>query len=142
MELQKLRKQNKYFEESKAVGSIQENPKYFFSYAKRKSKIKTKVGPLLKKNSGEMTANSLEMADILADQYSSVFSKPSTQPPEISDHDPAIINNIQITPEEMIEAIDELKPSAASGPDGLPAILLMKCKKLLATPLPSSGTAP
>ena len=49
MELQKLRKQNKYFEESKAVGSIQENPKYFFSYAKRKSKIKTKVGPLLKK---------------------------------------------------------------------------------------------
>lgn len=35
----------------------------------------------------------------------------------------------------MIEAIDKLSPNAAAGPDGIPAILMKKCKDVLAEPL-------
>jgi hypothetical protein len=122
------------FYEHKAVNAIKENAKYFFSYAKRKSKVKTKIGPLLNKETAQMTNNSPEMAEVLAEQYSSVFSKPSTDPPEI-DESALPINNIIITPVEIMEAIDELRNNAASGPDGIPSILLKKCKNPLATVL-------
>ena len=131
VKLQKLAKQTNMFHEHKAINTIKENAKYFFSYAKRKSKIKTKIGPLLNKETAQMTNNSIEMAELLADQYSSVFSKPTTEPPEIDDNT-LPINNIIITPAEMMDAIDELRSNAASGPDGIPSILLKKCKNTLA----------
>ena len=134
VKLQKLAKQTNMFYEQKAVNAIKENAKYFFSYAKRKSKVKTKIGPLFNTETDQMTNNSTEMAEVLADQYSSVFSKPSTEPPEI-DESTLPINNITITPGEIMEAIEELRNNAASGPDGIPAILLKKCKVPLAAAL-------
>ena len=134
VKLQKLAKQTNMFYEQKAVNAIKENAKYFFSYAKRKSKVKTKIGPLLNKETKEMTNNSTEMAEVLVNQYSSVFSKPSTEPPEIEESTQAI-SNIAITPDEIIEANEELRLNAASGPDGIPAILLKKCKTTLAETL-------
>ena len=131
VKLHKLVKKTNMFHESKAVNAIKENSKYFFSYAKRKSKVKTKIGPLLNKATEQMTTNSTEMADILADQYSSVFSTPSTDSPTIEDSN-LPINNITIMPDEIVVAIDELRNNAASGPDGIPAILLKKCKHSLA----------
>ena len=74
------------------------------------------------------------MADILADQYSSVFSTPSTDPPDI-EINALPINNISITPDELAEAIEEMRNNAASGPDGIPAILLKKCKTVLSEAL-------
>ena len=97
--------------------------------------MKSRIGPLLNKLTGEMTIDSIEMANILAEQYSSVFSKPSTTPPTIDDPNQSPINNIAITPHELTEAIEELKNSAASGPDGYPAILLKNCKSSLSHPL-------
>ena len=63
--------------EKKAVDSIQRNPKYFFSYAKRFSKIKIGIDPLIDAAKTLIT-NPKEMAEILAEQYSSVFSQPNT----------------------------------------------------------------
>ena len=45
------------------------------------------------------------------------------------------LGNHAVTEEDIKEAIDELRNNAASGADGFPAILLKKCKDLLATPL-------
>ncbi len=134
VKLQKLYKQSNAYHEKKAVEAIKENVKYFYSYAKKKSKVKTKVGPLINKKTDKITTDSIEMADLLADQYDSVFSSPSSPPPTIEDST-LPINNITIEESEIIQAIDELKPSAASGPDGIPAILLIKCKESLAAPL-------
>ena len=49
--------------------------------------------------------------------------------------DAAPINNIEISQADLINAIDEIKLTAAAGPDGIPAILLKKCKNALAEPL-------
>ena len=65
--LQKSFKDSKQFAENKAIESIKKNSKYFFSYARKKSKIKTKIGPLIDKN-GILTTRNKEMADILSKQ--------------------------------------------------------------------------
>ncbi|XP_076042238.1 uncharacterized protein LOC143026122 [Oratosquilla oratoria] len=43
------------------------------------------------------------------------------------------LNDIEFTSEDIIEAISELKPISAAGPDNLPAVFLKKCKKVIAT---------
>ena len=45
--LQRSYKKSVTAEEQKATKAIKSNPKYFFSYAKKYSKVKTKIGPLL-----------------------------------------------------------------------------------------------
>lgn len=46
-----------------------------------------------------------------------------------------LISDITVSPEEIMDAIKELRPSSASGADGFPAILLTNCYKQLAIPL-------
>ena len=66
-----------------------------------------------------MTADSGQMAELLAKQYSTVFSTPSNEPPSINYATTTPINNIHISKDEIDQAIDELKPNAAPGPDGV-----------------------
>ena len=134
VKLQKLYKESNLYHENKAVDAIKDNVKYFYSYAKKRSKVKVKVGPLLNEETNTLTMNSAEMADLLATQYDSVFSSPSTTPPLIEESS-LPINNIVIVEQEIIDAIEELKSSAASGADGVPAILFKKCKEALSNPL-------
>ena len=122
--------------EDKAVQAIKSNSKYFFSYAKKKSKIKMKIGPLLDQT-GKLTQNKKEMSEILSQQYASVFSKPTDEPINSDQNNKEIpeIPSLKLTEKDFITAIDELSHSAAAGPDGFPAILLKKCKAELCTPL-------
>ena len=45
--LQKMYRQDQNFAEAKAVSNIKKNPKFFFDYAKKFSKIKSNIGPLV-----------------------------------------------------------------------------------------------
>ena len=136
MLLQQSHRDGSSRKEQLAVKAIKTNPKYFFSYAKQFSTTRSKIGPLLNKFN-EYTSNSSEMAEILSSQYSSVFSKPSPSPYDgmVEDPDIPIISDIDITEEDIIAAIDELSNTSASGPDGLTAIFLKKCKLSLSKPL-------
>ena len=130
-------------EESRAIDNIKQNPKYFFSYCKRYSKTKTQIGPL-KTDMGSLTKDPKETSQLLLHQYNSVFSSPQA---EAVIHDPAsfftedtshhrpCLTDIDVTEEDISRAIKELKPNAAAGPDGVPAILLRQCSEALARPL-------
>ena len=74
-DLQKWQQTKRSNTESKAVDRIKVNSKYFFAYAKKYSKVRIGIGPLIN-SAKELTKNSQEMAEILSEQYSSVFSKP------------------------------------------------------------------
>ena len=124
--------------ELRAVQAIRSNPKYFFSYAKRLSKIRTSVGPLKDPN-GSLKHEPQDMANILQGQYSSVFSNP--QSPDIDTNathtDPSefSISSIDVNEKEMIEAMAELDPNSAA-PDGdIPARILRCCRNSLSKPL-------
>ena len=132
--LQKSYRESESYIEAKAVESIKSNPKYFYSYTKKRSKCTTKVGPLLQ-NNGVLTSDSKHMADLLSKQYSSVFSQPKVVQSEVHEAAGAKLSDITFTQTDMEAVIDELRCNAAAGMDGFPAILLKKCKTQLSLPL-------
>ena len=133
--LQASHAEMKQRKEQLAVKAIKTNPRFFFSYAKQFAVTKTNIGPLLNEKN-EFTSSSYEMANILSKQYSSVFSVPSTEQPPITENSAVqSISDVSFTEHDIIAAIDELRNNSASGPDGISAIFLKKCKHSLATPL-------
>ena len=136
--LQKSRKDSRNYQEQKAIKAIQKNSKYFFAYAKKFSKTKPGIGPLKDKN-GNFVFKKHEITEVLSEQYNSVFTQPTTPcPSEYSlfpDDGPEQLKEITFTEEDFILAIDELSANSGSGPDGLPSILLKKCKRQYARAL-------
>ena len=128
-------------QEHKAILAISKNSKYFFSYAKKFSKIKTAIGPLLD-SAKKLVSCPKKMADILQQQYDTVFSDPLSpmlDPSEIFtpniERECPILSDITFEPADIEEAITELSANSAAGPDKLPALLLKQCKKELSIPL-------
>jgi len=138
VKLYKLQESSSAFKEKKAIEAIKDNVKFFYSYANKKRKIKSRIGPLINKSTKKMTTDSKEMAEILADQYDSVFSTPTLpNATDMNDQLPDIptLNNVTATPEDFTTAIKELKSTSATGPDGVPAILLLKCAEPISIPM-------
>ena len=134
--LQKSHQADKVVAENKAIQAIKNNSKYFFSYAKKHSTLTCKVGPLLDENN-MYTGSSSKMSEIFSKQYQSVFTEPCISS-IYSDKDPTVpcsLGDIVFSFEDIINAIDELSNNSSSGPDGVPAILLKKCKHQLCKPL-------
>ena len=117
--------------ETKAIQKMKTKPKVFFSYLNRK-KPASRIGPL-RKSSGELTSDPLAMADLLQDQYVTVFSSPSTDTGSVS-VPPTVnhLNEVTITETKILEAIAEMPSSAAPGPDKFPCIILKECATQLA----------
>ena len=118
-------------EEHKAVNAIKTNSKYFYSYARRFSKIAVGIGPFIDA-AGKVISCPVKMASMLVHQYSTVFSTPKEplkSPQEIfDDHESQDLGrglfDFEFTEKDLIEAISEISPSSAAGPDRFPAILL------------------
>ena len=141
-DLQKSHSDQRDYDEKRAIEKIKTNPKFFYSIAKKFSKVKIGVGPLLN-TAKTLIAAPLAMAEILSEQYSSVFSTPSQQnlspshifPDEDVEDPQPCIQDIAFNSDQLAEAMNELSTNAAPGPDGFPSILLKKCRFALAPPL-------
>ena len=141
--IKKSHHHEKLHNENSAVEMIQLNSKYFFTYANKTRKGRDKIGPMTDKESGNTITEAEEMANLLQTQYCSVFSKPDSEQhiDNINDffdeniEKEVILNDIEFSEENVAQAIKELKPNSAPGPDGIPPILLQKCSKELSLPL-------
>ena len=126
--------------EHQAVNKLKENPKYFYSYAKQFSKKRRNISMLFDENNN-ICSNPKDIANILQRQFTSVFSDPSkTDIPSALFDSPAIDHQfndemLEFTISDIIEAIQDIKPNAAAGPDEIPVCLLKKCKETLAVPI-------
>ena len=142
------------YKELKAVEKIKSNPKFFYSYAKSHSQIKSSLSMLFNKEKN-ITTDPKEMADVLQDQFSSVYSDPNAPGKKLPSFKTPEVNipfdsyNLPLTTDDLLEAIGELKTDSACGPDGIPAILIKSCKYELCKPIKmiwecshASGTVP
>ena len=123
-------------EEAKAVSVITENPKYFFSYARRNAKIKPEIGPF--EINGEIIHDPKKKAEILKDHFDSVFVPPSEDDmiENLTSRVPEnCLEDIVFTEEDIVKKIKEVRNSAAAGIDDIPAILLKNCADALKAPL-------
>ena len=57
----------KCFEENAAITKIQEDPNYFFRYAKKFSICKTDIGPLMNRATNSLGNDNHEMCRLLVD---------------------------------------------------------------------------
>ena len=125
--------------EAKAIEKIRSNPKFFYSYAKQFRHSKSVISMLMDKNKHVVT-DQKKMADLLQDQFTSVFSDPNS--PDISPPDFAPSNitspfqeaDFDFPDEDIISAAGEIKADSTCGPDGIPAILLKTCIAELCMP--------
>ena len=126
-------------EERRALGAIKKNPKFFYSFASKFAKSKSKIGPLIDPNSQTVVNDQTDMANILADQFSSVYTVPSDNLPSADvlfpDDESLPFVDFTFSIADLLEAILCIKTSSAPGPDGFSALLLKKCASSLVVPL-------
>ena len=130
-------------EEDKAVDNIKKNPRYFYSFAKRKTNMREEVGPLKMSQGSGLTSKPQQIADILKEQYESAFSKPKadkrvTNPSLFfgsTENEREKISDIEFDEADIVKAINNVKTFSAAGPDAWNAKLIKNCKLELAQPL-------
>ena len=89
------------------------------------------MGPFLDEK-GNLVTNNDSIAEVLKNQYQSVFSEP-VEAKKISDPEDFFklddtvqeIDNVIFGREEVIDALGKLSNNEAPGPDGIPSILLL-----------------
>ena len=140
----------KLSEESRAVAKIKVDPKYFFRFAKKSSICKTDIGPLRNIQTNCLTDDKHEMCKLLLDHFDSVFTTPDPTKivldpnsfftnPTVSDT--SCLTDINFSESVIIDAIRELSPNSAAGPDGIPSSLLINCASEIAPLLRTLFTA-
>ena len=129
--------QQKNLEEEKAVKTIVDNPRYFYSYAKKAAKAKSRIGPLFDAL-GKLQKDPKTMANLLQDQYAAVFSDPQNEAKKVPSPPVAetpVIEDVDFAQEDVEKAIDEIKEHSACGEEDVPAIVLKRCKQTLSYPI-------
>ena len=129
LELRGRKEASRRKEEESVIEQIKVNPKVFYSYARRKTVIRSKIGPLLVK--GQTVSGEKEMADILSAQYEGVCSSPRKDInsdgflEELLGMDTRFETDLRLEDlwfeeEETRKTIGKLSNGAAVGPDGIP----------------------
>jgi len=101
------------------------NNKQFYAYVKRKTKSSSAVGPLKDKNRKIVTEDE-DMAVILNEFFSSVFTREEGEVPAAEDKGAATMENISITAWKVRKKIRNLRPTSAAGPDEIGPRLLQE----------------
>ena len=124
-------------EEKNALETMKQNPSYFYSYAKRFSRLKSNIGPL--REGSHLKQHPEEMANILQGEYFNAFSNPDSKNLKITlseEHGSTnILSDISFTRTDIINAINELDPQSATAHENIPARILKECKEALSVPL-------
>ena len=128
--------------EHAVIEKIKSNPKVFYSYAKSHSVVRCNIA-MLKDGNGRTYVKPQHIANVLQNYFSSVYSDPNCEEVQAPQFDSPHIEQqmtdevLDFTTEDVETAIKELKNGSASGPDGVPAVLLKNCSQALAGPLAS-----
>ena len=128
--------------EKKAIESIKKNKKCFFSYVNKLSKNVSKIGPLMTKD-GALVSDPKEMAEMLSDQFCSVFTPQNGPILDAKDvfpesgfvSQPLCLDDIIFGQDDIIHAIKELSSHSATGPMGYSPVMLRNCANSVSHPL-------
>ena len=74
-EIDSAYKEKRKKEENSAIKKLKHNPAFFYTYARKFSKTNTQITGFTKKD-GSVATDPLEQAEMLREQYESVFSLP------------------------------------------------------------------
>ena len=119
-----------YVNTSIEKGLSEKNARPFWRYIKSKKQDNTGVSPLLRE--GQLATDSRSKAEILLQQFSSVFTKKMTGPmPIVQKQVEESLENMKIDKKGVQKLLQNINPSKASGPDEIPNIVLKECSNEL-----------
>lgn len=127
-----VRNAKKRYEKKIAFGN---NKKKFDSYVKNKTKNRHGIGPL--KHNNITVTDDAEMATLLNNFFSSVFTREDTNNVPTMPILPcnSVLNSIRFEVSDVEKKIDNLKLTSSSGPDNISSKLLQTSTKSMATAL-------
>ena len=105
------------------ISEDKDNKKLFWNYVKSKKKDNVSCSQLKDKH-GKPQSDPLTKANLLNDQFSSVWSDPTVVNHTFKDPDAPEIDNLNISTKGVHKLLINLKPFKATGPDGLPPFIL------------------
>eukprot|EP00094_Tigriopus_californicus_P013715 TCALIF_13272-PA protein Name:"Protein of unknown function" AED:0.33 eAED:0.35 QI:0/0/0/0.2/1/1/5/0/426 len=111
-----------------------ENKKIFFNYVYSGRSSSSPVGPLLD-SSGNLVIDESAMANLLNEQFRSVFNSPNDEIVWPTFEQKCELSTVNFFVNDVIEAIAKLKPSATPGPDGIPPRVYLELGLSVARPL-------
>jgi len=136
--------------EDNAQDNLRQKPdisKRFWSYIKSKGKDFSSIAPLRK--NGVLISDAKGKADILNEQYTSVFTKSDLPIPSLGRSPHPSLPTITVSVKGVQKMLSNLNPNKASGPDSIPTRLLREMSLEIAPVLTSifqssieSGTVP
>ena len=107
---------------SSMLSEDHDNPKVFWQFIKSRKKDNFGVSPLRK--DGLTYNSSKQKADILNDQFTSVFTKEDlSNPPKLPKRHIPTLSQITVTVRGVFKLLQGLKPHKAAGPDKVPTRL-------------------
>ena len=109
-----------------------------YAYIKQRTKARPSIGPLKDKDGNTVSGNK-EMAGILNDFFSSVFTRENKEqiPGSKSMHFNKELSGVQVTVKKVKEKIGRLRRGVAAGPDNIGPTLLQELVNEVASPLAS-----
>ena len=121
------------------AGNIKNDSKSFYAYARSKQKVRVKVGPL-ENNRGNIISDGFQMAEVLNEYFSSVFTTEdiSSLPIPFTKFEgskPEHLRQLFVTPEMIAKKIKKMKDNKSPGVDGIPQKLLKEIVEQISTPL-------
>ena len=138
--VKKLIRQSKRAFEKGLAAMSKKNPKLFWKYVRSKLRTKSGVSPLLKdkNNPNSLQFDDAEKANILQDQFCSVFTKEqsgSTPTPTLEKRTDMEITDLKIVEEWVRNEILALNMNKSCGPDDISPLLLIKLVDFVTGPL-------
>ena len=133
-----IRKSKRTFEQ-KLAGNTKNYSKSFYADVRSKQKVRDKVGPL-ENNSGNIISDGFQMAEVLNEYFSSVFTTEDISSFPVpftkfvgnkSKH----LRQLFVNPEMIGKKIKKMKGNKLPGVDGVPPKLLKEIVEQISTPL-------
>ena len=121
-----LRKAEQHFLGTTVFDSLTSNPKKFWSFIKQKRRDTNGISALYSK--GKLADTAREKAEVLSDQYQSVFTKEDLiNIPHMGQRQIPTISDLIISTEGIMKLLKNLDVNKASGPDGISPKFLKLC---------------
>ena len=113
---------------------FRDSPKLFHSYIRRKKKGRLGVGPL-RDAAGQLVDSPRGMAELLASTFADIYRGDVPVNPALFQSFEGVMDDITVTPQEVLSILSGLDASSAMGLDGLHPKLLRECSAQLSQPL-------
>ena len=106
----------------------------FYKYANRKLKIHTTI-PAVINVKDQQISDDLEKANHFNEQFTAVFQRDNLSRLNLVDKTSVHLDNIDISSDDILSAINKIKPKSSKTPDDIPPIFLKKVGPFIITPL-------